>query len=212
MGPAHTLTFEVGPITLDIERGSVVFITGGNGSGKSTLAKAKILSQHFAPTSGGMWMDETAINAATITGVRNEVSCIYSDYYLFDTVLNTKSTSAPFVEKVEFYLKEFGLSDKVRFVNGHFSTVKLSDGQRRRLALVVAIVEEKSIYVFDEWAADQDPQFKRTFYYDILPFLKGRNCAVVVVTHDDRYFGAADRTVHMERGRIVDVHLQTGDT
>ena len=195
--------FEIGPIDLDVERGSVTFITGGNGSGKSTLAK--IISQHYMPSSGEVCVDGGKLDRDNINGFRNEVFCIYSDYYLFSRLLHADSMSSQFSEKVRFYIDAFELGGKVQFGGGRFSTLALSDGQRRRLALVVAVVEEKPLYVFDEWAADQDPRFKRIFYYEILPFLKGRNSAVVVISHDDRYFHVADRIVVMESGRILTV-------
>jgi putative ATP-binding cassette transporter len=182
---------------LEIYRGSVVFITGGNGCGKSTLAK--IVSQHYLPISGEIYVDGQRVNSQSIAAFRNEISCIYSDYYLFTQLLS----SAHLVEQVRYYLHAFDLAGKVEIDNGRFSTLKLSDGQRKRLALAIAIVEEKSLYIFDEWAADQDPRFKRVFYHEILPTLKQKNCTVIVVSHDDRYFNLADRVLTMDSGQII---------
>lgn len=193
--------FEVGPIDLDIRRGEILFITGGNGSGKSTLMK--LISQHYRADSGEFLVDGVAIEGQGVDAFRNHVSCIYSDYYLFDRLLTPDPDNPEYLSQVSHYLEAFALSDKVKVENGRFTTLKLSDGQRRRLALVVAIAENKPMYVFDEWAADQDPQFKGVFYREILPILKRRNNAVVVISHDDRYFDAADRVVHMETGQIV---------
>ena len=91
---------------------------------------------------------------------------------------------------------------KVRFENGRFSTLALSDGQRRRLALLCALVEDRDLYLFDEWAADQDPEFKAIFYRRVLPDLRAAGKAVIAITHDDRYFDVADRLVFMENGRV----------
>ncbi len=195
-------SFEIGPLSLEIKRGEITFIAGGNGSGKSTLAK--LITQHYLAKEGEIYFDSTKIDSTNLTSFRQEVSCIYSDYYLFDRLLDTKSLSKDYVKHIEHYLKAFGIDDKVQIRDGHFSTLKLSDGQRRRLALVITIVEDKSILLFDEWAADQDPQFKYVFYREILPDLKRKNKAVVVISHDDRYFDIADQLLIMESGRLVD--------
>ena len=60
-------------------------------------------------------------------------------------------------------------------------------------------------YDFDEWAADQDPEFRRYFYDVLLPGLKAEGRTLIVVTHDDRYFHVADQVVFMEEGRVVRV-------
>jgi putative ATP-binding cassette transporter len=194
----HDNGFEIGPLTLEIKAGEITFITGGNGSGKSTLAK--VISQHYRPQTGMIYCDDQVIDSHNLSSFRAQVCCIYSDYYLFDRPLGV---SADDIARINFYLEAFELSDKVTLRDGKFSTLKLSDGQRRRLALVVAIVEDKSLYLFDEWAADQDPQFKHIFYHQILPDLKSSGKAVVVISHDDRYFDLADKHLVMESGRLI---------
>lgn len=193
--------FEVGPIDLEIHRGEILFITGGNGSGKSTLMK--LVSQHYRPDAGDVCLDGVRLDNDAVDAFRNGIACIYSDYYLFDRLLHPDRDDPAYLAQVRHYLDAFALADKVKVEDGRFTTLKLSDGQRRRLALVVAIAENKAMYVFDEWAADQDPQFKNVFYREVLPILKARNNAVVVISHDDRFFDAADRVVRMETGRIV---------
>ena len=193
-------SFEIGPLDLEIKRGQITFIAGGNGSGKSTLAK--LITQHYSPTDGFLSYDDTRITAENLTSFRNEISSIYSDYYLFEHFINDGADSPKACEQIQYYLELFGIATKVQLQDGRFTTLKLSDGQRRRLALVVAIVEDKSLYLFDEWAADQDPEFKRVFYQEILPELKARHKAVVVISHDDRYFDVADQLLVMESGNL----------
>ena len=202
--------FAVGPVDIEIKRGEITVIAGGNGSGKSTLSK--IISQHYRPTKGEVSVDECLIDSSNISSFREQVSCIYSDYHLFDHVLGMDSISdstqldaeqSDYLARVNHYLALFGLAQKVKIENGRFSTLKLSDGQRRRLALVVSIVEDKALYVFDEWAADQDPQFKDVFYRQILPYLKAKGKAIVVISHDDRFFDIADQLLVMEFGVLV---------
>jgi len=59
------------------------------------------------------------------------------------------------------------------------------------------------VYLFDEWAADQDPVFKKVFYTQLLPELKARGKAVLVISHDERYFGAADRVIRLDYGKLA---------
>lgn len=193
--------FEVGPIDLEIERGKITFIVGGNGSGKSTLSK--LLSLHYSPTGGSIRFGDQQVEPGTVANFRQEIGAIFSDYYLFDQLLcdiNPKT-----LEAVDHYRKEFGIADKVQITEGKFSTLALSDGQRKRLALLIAFIEDKNLYLFDEWAADQDPVFKDVFYRKILADLKQQGKAVVVISHDDRYFHVADRIVTMENGKIVSI-------
>lgn len=188
--------FGIGPIDLELKKGEITFIVGGNGSGKSTLSK--LLTLHYPPASGQVYFGGELINSSTINVYRQGIAAIYSDYYLFDRVLAVDVQQ----DMIDHYLKIFKLDQKVVYSNGRFSTLALSDGQRRRLALVVAFIEDKDLYLFDEWAADQDPAFKRAFYHEILPSLRARGKVVVAITHDDRYFGLADKVVVMADGMV----------
>lgn len=196
----HHEGFVVGPVGLELRKGEITFIVGGNGSGKSTLGK--ILSLHYIPSDGLMAFGSCVVDDANIDDFRQDVAAIFSDYYLFDRLLCEYDDRK--LEMAERYLREFGLDQKVRIRDGMFSTTELSDGQRKRLALVTSFVDDKELYLFDEWAADQDPAFKKIFYTEILPELRSRGKAVVVVSHDDRYFHVADQVVVMEDGKMVD--------
>jgi len=191
--------FGLGPIDLTIKKGLITFIVGGNGSGKSTLGK--IVSLHYTPNEGSIYFGDTLIDATSMDAARQNISSIFTDYYLFDRLLiDVTSEQEGYIKG---YLKRFQLDQKVSIINGRFSTTMLSDGQRKRLALLVAFLEDRDLYIFDEWAADQDPDFKRIFYEEILPELRLRNKAIVVITHDDRYFHVADRVFVMEDGRLI---------
>jgi putative pyoverdin transport system ATP-binding/permease protein len=193
--------FLVGPLDLVVEKGKITFIVGGNGSGKSTLSK--LITLHYHPLSGDIHFDQTRVDGETITAFRQGIAAIYSDYYLFDRVLGPQ---VPGIQQlVDGYLKALALDGKVSFEDGRFSTLALSDGQKRRLALLVAFIEDAELYLFDEWAADQDPAFKEIFYRQILPALKAKGKAVVVISHDDRYFHLADKVVVMSEGRVLRV-------
>jgi putative ATP-binding cassette transporter len=79
--------------------------------------------------------------------------------------------------------------------DGRLSTTRLSAGQRRRLALLQVFLDRRPVVALDEWAAEQDPIFRRVFYTELLPELQRRGATVVAITHDDRYFHIADRCV-----------------
>ena len=196
----HHEGFMVGPTSFTLRKGEITFIVGGNGSGKSTLGK--MLSLHYLPSAGSIAFDSQIVDEACIDDFRQDVAAIFSDYYLFDRLLCEYDDVK--LEMAERYLREFGLHHKVSIRDGMFSTTDLSDGQRKRLALVVSFVDDKKLYLFDEWAADQDPAFKRIFYTEIVPELKARGKAVVVVSHDDRYFHVADQVLVMEDGKVVE--------
>lgn len=207
-GGSSGKTFGVGPICAQINRGEITFIVGGNGSGKSTFSK--VLSLHYPATCGEITFDDVVISEKNINSYRQQIACIYSDYYLFKQLHNNFSADPALLAQVNYYLDILELTGKVEFHDGHFSTLKLSDGQRRRLALLVAFLDDKAVYVFDEWAADQDPHFKKIFYFDILPNLKSQGKAVIAISHDDRYFHLADQILVMEDGKLTT--NQEGDT
>jgi putative ATP-binding cassette transporter len=193
--------FALKPVTLRFRRPEVVFVVGGNGSGKSTLSK--LLSLHYAPGEGTLHFDETRVTRANLAAARDKIAVIYSNYYLFDRLYGP--VDAEREATVCRHLDMLGLSSKVSFENGRFSTTQLSDGQRRRLALVVALADDRDIYLLDEWAADQDPEFREVFYTRILRQMRAAGKLVIVITHDDRYFAHADRVVIMEYGGVRQV-------
>jgi putative ATP-binding cassette transporter len=193
--------FVLGPIDLTVYRGEIVFIVGGNGSGKTTLVK--LITGLYVPQSGELRVESEAISADRIEDYRQLFTVVFSDPVIFDSLLGMNAQQLD--ERAEHYLRRLELDHKVTVSEGVFSTTDLSRGQRKRLALLVAYLEDRPIYVFDEWAADQDPAFKQVFYRDILPDLKRRGKTVVAVTHDDRYFSTADRVVKLEDGKLADI-------
>lgn len=191
--------FTLGPLSLTFRPGEVVFLTGGNGSGKSTFAK--LLTGLYIPETGKIRLDGKSITDDNREAYRQLFSAVFSDFYLFDRI---RSSHTPNLDALaQEYLSQLQLDHKVRIEEGLFSTTALSQGQRKRLALLTAYVDDRPFYVFDEWAADQDPLFKKIFYTQILRELKARNKAVLVISHDDRYYHVADRIIKMEFGRCL---------
>lgn len=190
--------FRLGPIDLEVTAGELLFIVGGNGSGKSTLLKA--LTGLYHPQSGSVTMDDTLVSAETATWYRSHFAAVFSEYHLFDRLYGLGDVPAARVSEL---LTLMQISHKTAYENGRFTTLDLSHGQRKRLALLVALLEDRPILVLDEWAADQDPPFRQFFYETLLPQLKREGKTIIAVTHDDKYFALADRVVKMEYGEFV---------
>ncbi|HEY6085892.1 MAG TPA: cyclic peptide export ABC transporter [Nitrospira sp.] len=193
-------SFSLGPVNFEIAPGELVFVIGGNGSGKSTFVK--VLTGLYVPQRGQILLSGTAVTDDNRDWYRDHYSVVFSDFYLFDKLLGLDQGELG--ETAQSYLARLRIDHKVRIKNGVFSTTDLSQGQRKRLALLTAYLEDRAIYVFDEWAADQDPEYKEVFYRRLLPELRERGKSIVVVTHDDRYFHLGDRVVKLDEGVIVE--------
>lgn len=196
-GPAGE-EFVLGPLDLEFHRGEVMFVVGANGSGKTTLAK--VLTGLYAPEHGTILVDGSAVTSRNREQYRQIFSAVFADFFVFDSLLGLPPADR--AAKARHYLARLQLDHKVSIVGDRFSTTALSHGQRKRLALLAAYLEDRSFYVFDEWAADQDPLFKDFFYGELLAELKAKGKAVVVISHDDRYFHLADRLVRFDYGQI----------
>ncbi|KAA0947675.1 cyclic peptide export ABC transporter [Pseudomonas sp. ANT_H14] len=190
--------FRLGPVNLSIRQGDIVFIVGENGCGKTTLIK--LLLGLYAPQQGEIRLNGQAIDAANRDDYRQLFTTVFADYYLFDDVVQGDQQIP---EDANKYLERLEIAHKVSVKDGNFTTTDLSTGQRKRLALVNAWLEERPVLVFDEWAADQDPTFRRIFYTELLPDLKRLGKTIIVISHDDRYFDVADQLVRMESGRVM---------
>ncbi|MFQ4140997.1 cyclic peptide export ABC transporter [Chlorogloeopsis sp. ULAP02] len=190
--------FILGPINLKFNLGELVFIVGGNGSGKSTLAK--LISGLYIPETGNIYLDGKLIDNHNREWYRQQFSVVFSDFYLFERLLGLDNSDLD--AQTQNYLVQLQLDHKVKVNNGVLSTTNLSQGQRKRLALLTTYLEDRPIYMFDEWASDQDPVFKEIFYTQLLPELKSRGKTVLVISHDDRYFHIADRIVKLEYGKV----------
>lgn len=190
--------FSIGPMQLEFHRGEITFVVGGNGSGKSTFLKA---FTSLYPLSGGhILLDDIEITPYNKASYRNLFSTIFTDYYLFKRLIGIEQ---PDDELVRTLLARMELSDKTSIENGMITNRDLSTGQKKRLTLILSVLENKPVMVFDEWAADQDPVFRKFFYDVLLPELKANGKTIIAVTHDDNYFYAADRIYKMEYGRCV---------
>jgi len=194
-------SFTLGPINFSIKPGEIVLIAGGNGSGKTTLVK--LLSGLYTPHEGQILLNNIPITQDNRKWLREHLAVIFSDFHLFEDLANM--INAPQDTQFLTFQKELHLENKVTLADGSYTFSGLSHGQRRRLALLLAFIDDRPIYLFDEWAADQDPYFKNFFYHKYLPELKARGRSAIVVTHDDRYFHVGDRVMKMENGKMTEI-------
>jgi putative ATP-binding cassette transporter len=190
--------FEVGPIDFEVRAGETVFVTGGNGSGKTTFIQLLIGLRR--PMTGQIRIDGRLVDGKSLQDYRNLYAVVFSDCHLFRRLYGLGDPDAAFVER---WLDLLEIRDKTGVSHGAFTTIDLSAGQRKRIAFLVALLEDRPIVVLDEWAADQDPQFRRKFYRELLVELKRLGKTVIAITHDDRYFDAADRRIHMDYGKVA---------
>jgi len=200
--------FTLGPIDLQFHPGEITFLAGGNGSGKTTLAK--LLVGLYPHEKGKIILNGITIDDTNRDYYRQFFTTIFSDFHLFDRLLET-GYGKDLDQKGNELLAKLHLQNKVKVQDGAFTTLTLSQGQRKRLALVVAYLENRPFLVFDEWAADQDPIFKEIFYHELLPELRAMGKAILVISHDDRYFHLADRLIRMENGRLIFDHQKPSD-
>ncbi|MGN7610520.1 cyclic peptide export ABC transporter [Magnetococcales bacterium HHB-1] len=191
-------TFSIGPVNFTLNNNEILFIVGGNGSGKSTLLKT--LVGLYYPKGGTIHVDQTLLTPYNYERYRELFSTIFTDFHLFDRLYGLEDIDP---DKVNQMIHTMGLENKTHFHNERFSNIQLSTGQRKRIAYIAATLEDKTIYMFDEWAADQDPTFRQYFYETLLPDLKAQGKTIIAVTHDDKYFYAADRVLKMEEGQLI---------
>ncbi len=196
------VAFQIGPLDFTLHAGELVFLTGGNGSGKSTLLR--VLAGLYPPDSGEIKLNGVRITDDKRDTYRSLMTAIFFDNHLFQKLYGIPEAETGEIDRL---LAQFRLADKTSLSHGEFSTLELSGGQRRRLALIVSLLEKRPILLLDEWTAEQDPEFRHKFYDELLPAMKQAGLTIVVITHDDRYideFKGPARRIRMEEGRIVD--------
>lgn len=190
--------FSIGPIVEEIRQGEILFVVGGNGSGKSTFLK--LITGLYSPKSGCIMIDDIIVDNYSLTSYRELFSIVFADFHLFDQLYGVDNLD---IGKINQLLHEMDLDKKTLFVDNAFTNLNLSTGQRKRLAIIVAMMDDRPIYVFDEVAADQDPVFRKYFYETFLTNLKNAGKTVIAVSHDDRYFHVADRVIKMDYGKVI---------
>ena len=195
---AGNTTFTLGPLSMQINRGETIFITGGNGSGKSSLLK--VLTSLYHSQLGEILVDGEAIQRESLQSYRELFTAIFSDFHLFDRLYGMEDVDT---KKVRELIKYMQLTHKTDFKDQRFTNLDLSTGQRKRLAMITSLLDDREILVFDEWAADQDAHFRSFYYEELLKDLKDKGKTIIAVTHDERFFHCADRVINLELGQLT---------
>jgi len=197
-----TARFEVGPLNFTLHAGEIVFLIGGNGSGKTTFTR--LLTGLYRPQAGAIVLNDSILTETDRPAYRRLFSTVFSDFHLFHRLLGPDGCDAD-PKDIAYWLELLDLTHKVKVEDARLQDIRLSQGQRKRLALLIAILEDRPIMVLDEWAADQDPGYRRCFYTELLPLLKARGKTVLAVTHDEHYFDVADRVIKMDEGHLLEI-------
>jgi cyclic peptide transporter len=193
--------FVLGPLNVTLSQGEKIFITGGNGSGKTTFVK--LLTGLYKPVSGQILLNGHVISDKNLPYYRDQISAIFTDNYLFEENYNEFDLDKHNA-KLSAYIEVMKLSDIIRTNESNYELSRsLSQGQRKRLAMIMALMESRQIMVLDEWAAEQDPQFRAYFYRKILPYLLDNDKTIITITHDDNYYHLAGRIIKFDYGKIV---------
>jgi putative ATP-binding cassette transporter len=193
--------FAIGPLDFQLDAGEVVFVTGGNGSGKTTALR--VLIGLYTPDAGELLLNNEPLarDGSDMEAYRRTFGAVFADVHIFRRLYGLPADR---LQQLRRYLVEFDLLHKLpNDLAAGFDPEALSTGQRKRLALAIAIAEDRPVLILDEWAADQDPQSRERFYRHVLPQLREAGKTVLAITHDDRYFNTADRRYHMEDGRMT---------
>jgi putative ATP-binding cassette transporter len=208
-GKSADTVFKVGPFNFTLNSGDLVILTGGNGSGKSTFMK--LLAGFYRPAEGELLLDGSPVEGDRYEYYRSLITAIFPDFHLFQRLYGIDD---PNPAELTELLTQFKLHEKTRLTHGEFQTTDLSSGQRRRLALIVAQLEKRPLLLLDEWAADQDPEFRRKFYFEFLPAMHRAGVTIVAISHDDRYIDEMDvpmRLLRMDEGRFTELSsVETG--
>jgi cyclic peptide transporter len=194
--------FTVGPLNLQINRGEILFVTGSNGSGKSTFIN--LVAGLYLPVSGDIYWNEIRTGLHNHAYYSDQFSAIFTGNYLFGENYDQYELDSS-NERLMPLIELMQLSEVINLRDSHGTIgVNYSKGQQKRIAMIYAMMENREVLLLDEWAAEQDPQFRSYFYYVLLPLLKKEGKTVIAVTHDSSYFGCADRVIRFQGGAIVD--------
>lgn len=202
--PNQNNAFCLNDINFELKKGEIIFLIGANGSGKSTLAK--IITGLYKPTNGKIFVDDTLVDVENNRHYRELFSAIYSDFYLFNQILGNNAEPNP--ELLEKWLNILALKEKLHISEQKITNTELSTGQKKRIALLLSVVEGKEILLLDEWAADQDPMYRQYFYHEIIPLLQQMGKTLFIISHDDHYFDKADRLFEMRNGYLTALNAE----
>lgn len=193
--------FSVNIQNLTIGRSEIIFLVGGNGSGKTTFIN--LLTGLYKPLSGRVFINGKEVDWEEFGVFSNNMAVVYTDHHLFSENYDGHDFS-----EANSRLRHWKESINVKGIlnidqEKNRLNIGFSKGQQKRLALMLALLEDKPIIVLDEWAAEQDPSNRRDFYEKWLGRIREMGKTIIVISHDDDSFNQADRIIKFDFGRIV---------
>jgi putative ABC transport system ATP-binding protein len=197
-------------VDLDVSRGEIVLLMGPSGSGKTTLLS--IMGCILRPSGGTIRIlgrEVTRLHERELPSVRLEhIGFVFQGFNLFPTLtaqanvalaLDLKGVSRrDGTRRAAALLEQVGLGQKLDAY-----PADLSGGQKQRVAIARAIAGDPPIVLADEPTAALDTASGHTVMGLLQALARARGRAVVIVSHDNRMLGYADRIVDLEDGRIV---------
>ena len=203
-------TYALKDVSLEIDRGELVFLTGSSGAGKTTLLELLFAAER--PSEGQILVlgrNIARLRDGAIPALRRRVGVVFQDFKLLQarTVEENVSMSLDVVgtsrrearSRVFAMLKQVGLQQR-RFHH----PMSLSGGEQQRVAIARALVAEPEILLADEPTGNLDPELTIEIM-DLIAAAATRGTTVIVATHDhsliDRY---RKRTLRLEAGRLVE--------
>jgi putative ABC transport system ATP-binding protein len=198
-------------LDLDVPKGEFLALMGPSGSGKTTLLN--LLSGIDSPTSGSLviaGVEIAKLSRRDLTKWRaNHVGYIFQLYHLVPVLTAFENVELPLLlspiskkerhARVETALSLVGLSDRM-----HHTPSELSGGQEQRVAIARAVVADPPLLVADEPTGDLDRESAIRILDLIRQLARDHGKTIVMVTHDAKAAAAADRTLHLEKGQLLE--------
>ena len=197
----ETSSFALGPLDFELNKGEVVFLVGSNGSGKTTFMN--VLCGLLDPTAGVIEVDGKPLRPEEMGAYRAQFSAIFTQFHVFRQLYGLEHVTP---EEGDEVIEKVGLTGitQVRGKDG-ISRIDLSAGQRRRLGLAIALLEDRNVLVLDEFVADQDPEKREYFFHTLVPSLKAQGKTIIVSTHDLAWLDSCDRVFTFENGKMSEL-------
>jgi len=195
----ETSSFALGPLDFELRCGEVVFLVGSNGSGKTTFMN--VLAGLLDPTAGVIEVDGKPLLPEDMGAYRAQFSAIFTQFHVFRQLYGMEDVTP---EQGDAVIDKVHLTGITTIRGEGITRIDLSAGQRRRLALAIALLEDRNILILDEFVADQDPEKRDYFFRTLLPWLKQQGKTVVVSTHDLAWLECADRVISFENGKMTE--------
>ena len=198
-------------LDLEVARGEFLALMGPSGSGKTTLLN--LISGIDSPTGGSLTIDGQDIasfsNRQLTRWRASNVGYIFQLYHLVPVLTAFENVELPLLlhplgrrdrrETVEAALSLVGLADRM-----HHTPSELSGGQEQRVAIARALVTEPPLLVADEPTGDLDRDSASHILELLRALVRDHGKTIVMVTHDAKAAAAADRTLHLEKGRLLE--------